>query len=164
MKGIAISTIALFVIAIVSITILIAFFSSNLRPALRKGYCSIMLSLLGFLPIPEHLRPSLPPYCKPIESQKMVVIESSIPQRIAFEIASHVLACWKMTGEIGVTEDTYCYELVIRRLDGSVSKDDVMAELPSEYKDIVLWSAGTISTPKSLGIYYNQSEGKVVVE
>ena len=164
MKGIALSTIALFIIAIVSITILIAFFSSNLQPALRKGYCSIMLSLLGFLPIPEHSKPPLPPYCKPVESQRIVVIESSVPERIAFEIASHALACWKMTGEVGVSEDMYCYELVIKRLDGSVSEEEVLTELPSEYRDVILWNAGTITMPKSLGVYYNQSEGKVVIE
>ncbi len=81
-----------------------------------------------------------------------------VAMKIALECVS------RLEEEIGVSEDTYCYELVIKRLDGSVSEKEVLAELPSEYRDVILWNAGTITIPKSLGVYYNQSEGKVVIE
>ncbi|MEM7814682.1 MAG: hypothetical protein QXK48_03895 [Candidatus Aenigmatarchaeota archaeon] len=163
MKGIALSTIALFLIAIVSITVLISFVGINVPNALKEGYCSMVQGLAGFLPLPEAFKPSLPSFCKPSIAQNLVYIESSEPERISFEIASYVMACWEMTGKINVGQNTNCYEIVIKRIEGKVDENSVRSQLPGNYKQLMEWRAGEIITSKSIGIFYNSTSKLVVV-
>jgi hypothetical protein len=164
MKGIALSTIALFIIALVSIILLITFVGVNMSPAIKKGYCDMIRGFTGLLPLPEHMKTPLPAFC--IETttyQKVVTIEAEDPNEIAYEIAAHSLACWKITGEINVGQDTNCFELVLKRISGEVTKDKVISNLPSGYKNIIDWQAGSITTEKSIGIYYNATSKLIVV-
>jgi len=164
MKGIALSTIALFLIAIVSITVLISFVGVNIPRILKEGYCSIVQGLVGFLPLPESYKPSLPPFCKPFSVfQQLVYIESSQPARISFDTASYVMACWERTGRINMGQNTNCYEVVIKRIDGTVNEASVKSQLPENYKNLMSWQAGEITTPKSIGIFYNATQKLIVV-
>jgi hypothetical protein len=164
MKGIALSTIALFIIAIVSIILLIIFVGVNLSPAIKKGYCDFLRGFAGLLPLPEHMKPSLPPFCAGAEVyQQVIYIETNDPNRIAYEIAAHSLACWKATGEVNVGQNINCYELVLKRISGSVESTDVIGNLPAGYENIIDWQAGSITTPKSIGIYYDATSKLIVV-
>ncbi|MEM5853189.1 MAG: hypothetical protein QW228_02310 [Candidatus Aenigmatarchaeota archaeon] len=163
MKGIAISTIALFLIAIASIVVLISFVGTNLPAALKELYCSLFQGIAGFLPLPEYMKSSPPSFCKSTQIQKVFYIEASDPERISFEIASHVLACWEITGKIGVDQNTNCYEIVIKRINGIVDEDSVKSNLPKDYKGIMKWEAGEITTPKSIGIFYNSTSKLITV-
>ena len=164
MKGIALSTIALFLIAIVSIVVLISFIGGNMPQALKSGYCSMIRGLIGLLPLPESLKPSLPLYCEPFSVvQQMYYTESSNPDRISFDIAAYVMACWEKTGSINMGQDTNCYEIVIKRIDGIVNGDIIKSQLPEKYKGILGWQAGDVATPKSIGIFYNATQKLIVV-
>ncbi len=163
MKGIALETIALFFIAIVSIVLLISFMGFNVPKALREGYCYIARGLLGFLPLPEHAKPSLPHFCKETIYQQLIYIESELADRISYEIASYVMACWEKTGRIGMAQNANCFEIVIRRVNGVVNENSVKANLPERYRDLMSWRAGEIDRPKSLGIIYDAGQKLVVV-
>jgi hypothetical protein len=158
MKAIALETIAFFLIAIVSIMVLISFVGVNIPQALKQGYCSLVQGFLGFLPLPESLKPSLPAFCKQQALQQTVYIETELPERISFEIAAYVIACWEKTGRINLGQNSYCYEVVIKRISGTVNETTVKEQIPENYKDILNWQAGDITTPKSIGIYYNATE------
>lgn len=164
MKGIALSTIALFLIAIISITVLISFVGVNIPEALKSGYCSMVQGFVGLLPMPESSKPSLPLFCKPSSAiQQVVYIESSLPDRISFDVASYILACWERTGKLNVGQDTNCYEIVIKGIDGVINETTVKSQLPTAYKDKIDWQAGDVSTPKSLGVFYNSTQKLIVV-
>jgi hypothetical protein len=158
MKAIALETIAFFLIAIVSIMVLISFVGINIPQALKQGYCSLAQGFLGFLPLPESLKPSLPTFCKQQAVQQTVYIEAELPERISFEIAAYTIACWEKTGKINLGQNSYCYEVVIKRISGIVNESTVKDQMPDNYKNILNWQAGEISSPKSIGIYYNSTE------
>jgi hypothetical protein len=158
MKAIALETIAFFLIAIVSIMVLISFVGINIPQALKQGYCSLAQGLLGFLPLPESLKPSLPAFCKQQAVQQTVYIEAELPERISFEIAAYTIACWEKTGKINLGQNSYCYEVVIKRISGIVNESTVKDQMPDNYKNILNWQAGEISSPKTIGIYYNSTE------
>lgn len=164
MKGIALSVIALFILAIVSIIILILFVGTNLSPAMKKGYCDIVRGFTGLLPLPEQSKPPLPSFCMETSTpQRTYTIEAGDPDKIAYEIAAYSLACWKITGEINVGQNTNCFELILKKVNGDVTKEKVLANLPEEYRNKTDWQAGVISTAKSIGIYYNATNKSIVV-
>jgi hypothetical protein len=163
MRGIAISTVALFIIAIFVVVLLIIFIGSNFSPALRNAYCSFLRGLRGFLPLPESLKPGLPAYCQQELYPQTYYIESDQPERIAYEVASYVLACWEITGKVDLKTNRTCSEVVVKRIVGSFDKSLVIDKLPDNYKDILDWRAGVIDRPKSLGILYEYPTKKVVV-
>jgi hypothetical protein len=163
MRGIAISTVALFIIAIFAVILLIIFIGSNFSPALRNAYCSLIIGLRGFLPLPESLKPGLPAYCKEEVYPQTYYIESNQPERIAYEVASYVLACWEVTGKVDLKVNRTCSEVVVKRIEGSFDGSLVKGELPDNYKDILEWRAGIIDRPKSLGVLYEYPTKKVVV-
>ena len=158
MKGIVLSTVAYMILAIVAITLLITLIGIRISPALRKAYCSAFQGVTSILPLPEYMKPPLPQYCV---SDNNVVIETielktNIPEKIAFEIASHVAACWQKTGIANFGRDQLCYEIVISGVNGQVTEDDVKTLLEKEgYKNILSWKAGLISGPKSIAINYD---------
>lgn len=164
MKGIVLATIALFIIAIVGIIILITFVAVNLSPAVKNGYCDIVRGFSGLLPLPEYMKPSLPSFCvSGVTYQQVITLETGDPDSIAYEIAAESLACWKTTGEINIGQNANCYELVLKRVNSAVTEQMVIANLPTDYKDIIDWQAGSITTPKSIGIYYNATSKLIVV-
>lgn len=163
MKGIAISTLAFFLITIVSISLLVLYVGLQLSPMLRKAYCSFVMGLTSFLPLPEHLKPSIPAFCKvEPEGIKTVIIESGDPDYISRRIAAYVLACWEVTGKVNLGQDRNCYEIVLKNLQSPISEDDVKDNLPSGYEDVMDWKA-EITQPKSIGIYYNSTNSKIMV-
>jgi hypothetical protein len=162
MKAIALSTIALFIITIVSVMLLISFVGGQLPPALKKGYCSTLKGLVGLLPLPESMKPSLPSYCSGNGGTPVVIIETGNPDKIAYEIAARALACWEQTGKIGSGQDRNCYEIVLKRVEGEVTEEMVVSYMKN-YENIIDWKIGSISEPKSVGIYYNAEEKKIGV-
>jgi hypothetical protein len=163
MKGIALETIAVFLIAVVSITLLISFIGVNIPQALKAGYCSLFQGLLGFLPLPEASKPSLPSFCKQSSSQQLVYTESELPDRISFDLAAYIIACWEKTGRINLGQNMNCYEVVIKRISGTINETTVKEKMPDNYKNILNWKAGEVNSPKSLGIYYNSTEKSITV-
>jgi hypothetical protein len=137
---------------------LISFVGLNIPQALQQGYCSLAQGFIGFLPLPESLKPSLPSFCKKQPAQQTAYIEAELPDRISFEIAAYTIACWEKTGKINLGQNYYCYEVVIKRIKGIVNETTVKEQIPNDYKDILNWQAGEISSPKSIGIYFNATE------
>lgn len=165
MKGIAISTLFLFILAMVSIVLLISFIGVTVSPAIRKGYCDILRGFTGLLPLPEYAKPALPSYCTAATTnyQQVVIIEGDDPDKIASDIAAYSLACWKTTGEINLGQDSSCYELDLKRVSGQVTKENVTAKLDTDYKNKIDWQTGTITAPKAIGIYYNSTSKLIMV-
>lgn len=164
MKGIAISTLFSFVLAVVSIIILILFIGTNVSPTVKKSYCDFLRGFGGLLPLPEYAKPSLPSYCTAAAKYtQVIVIETENSDKIAYEIAAHSLACWKTTGEMNVGQNSNCYELILKGVSDQVTKEKVIANLDEDYKGKIDWQAGIITTPKSIGIYYNSTSKLIVV-
>jgi len=163
MKGIALSTIAYILIAIVSVSLLITYIGLNFSPLIRKAYCSFLLGLTSFLPLPESLQPSIPSFCKVEPSAQVIEIESGDVSFISQKIAAYSLACWEITGEVNLGNDRNCYELVLKRVNGVVKEENVTSFLPQGYENIIDWKIGDITSPKSVGIYYNSTSNKIEV-
>lgn len=69
-----------------------------------------------------------------------------------------------MTGEIGSKLDKICFELRLKRLDGTLTEDLVKQELEKvDYASILDWKAGTITSPTTLAIYFNASNNLIGV-
>lgn len=78
MKGFEISLFAYFLIAIVSISLLIIYIGTNTPQSLKGVYCSFSLGLSGILPFPESMKPPIPSYCKGgVNPETVVTLESS---------------------------------------------------------------------------------------
>lgn len=163
MKGIALNTIAYILIAIVAISLLIGYVGLQLSPSLRKVYCNFLLGLNSFLPLPSALKPSLPDFCEISQVFQTVTIESGDVNYISRKIAEYSLACWSITAKIELETDKTCYEIVLKRIDGKVMKDNVTYQLPPDYRDIIDWKVGDIELPKSIGIYYNATSKLIEV-
>ncbi|MGC8812427.1 MAG: hypothetical protein ACP5O8_02460 [Candidatus Aenigmatarchaeota archaeon] len=160
MKGIALSTIAYILIAI---SALITYIGLQLSPSLRKVYCNFLSGLNSFLPLPPSLKPPLPDFCEINLTFQTVVIESGDVNYISRKIAEYSLACWSTTAKVELETDKACYEIVLKRLDGKVMKDNVTYQLPPDYRDIIDWKVGDIEMPKSIGIYYNATSKLIEV-
>ncbi len=166
MKGIALSTIAYMILAIVAISLLIALIGTRIKPALSKAYCSVFQGVTSILPLPSHLRPSLPVYCSSEISVNLETIElnTNIPEKISFEIATHVAACWQKTGAANFGRNQLCYEMIISGVNGEVLESSVKTLLDNQgYSNILLWKTGVISGPKSIAIRYNADAKKIEV-
>lgn len=163
MKALVLSTIAFIVIAVISIILLVALISDQFKNSLIKLYCSISISAINILPIPESQKPPKPIFCFTTpQVYRQVVIERANPDAVAFEIASYSLACWKTTGEINIQNDRLCYELIIKRLNGPVTKDMVISNLPTNYQKIITWKS-EIDQPKSIAIFYDSDTNLIEV-
>jgi hypothetical protein len=166
MRGLALTTIAYFILAIVTIVLIIALISNRISPAIRKAYCSVIRGLRAFLPLPSHMKPDMPIYCESTGSvsPKTIEVEATIPDRIAFQIASYVLACWEQTGKFNMGQNNICYELIIGRVDGEVNKDMVNQTLVEEgYPNLLEWKLDKIIVAKSIGVSYNSTSKKIEV-
>jgi len=168
MKGLTLEMMAYFVIALIGIIILFMFVTGRLSPAMRNAYCKILAGISGLLPIPKHLKPSLPSYCIPGKVvMEECIIRSRDPDAIAFQIASRVIACWKKTAEIDVGQDRLCYECYIEYgVDGVVTETMVtnyLREYSSNYENIMSWKVGDITERMSVGIKYNANSKRVEV-
>jgi len=168
MKGITIAAIGYFIIAFVTVILIISLIGTKISPAVRKFYCSFSRGLRGILPLPEHMKPTLPSYCR-LDGNggfQTVIIEDRDPEDIEFKIAAYCLACWERTGRLNKGQDTVCYELVLRRTPLSdVTKDGVNQTLVDEgYPRILDWKTDdTISSTRSIGISYNSTSKKIEV-
>ncbi|MEM2175674.1 MAG: hypothetical protein QXS48_01550 [Candidatus Aenigmatarchaeota archaeon] len=163
MKGIALSTIAYILIAIVAISLLITYIGLQLSPSLRKVYCDFLFGLNSFLPLPSALKPSLPAFCETPQIFPTITIESGDVNYISRKIAEYSLACWSTTAKVELETDKICYEIVLKKLDDKVMKDNVTSQLPPDYRDIIDWKVGIIEMPKSVGIYYNATSKLIEV-
>lgn len=168
-KGIALEMIAYVTIALVGLILVFMLIGSKISPAVRNINCKIMLGLRGLLPLPKYLKPPLPAYCSETIDVVMeeCIIYSKNPERVAFELAAHVLACWEKTGKINLGQDKLCYECYIQYgVDGSVSENmvkDDLKEYGTGYENILDWKAGSISTKTSVGIRYNSTSKLIEV-
>lgn len=166
MKGIALSTVAYMILAIVAISLLIMLIGIRVSPTLRKAYCSSIQGINSVLPLPSNLKPSLPIYCASDVSiiSETIELNTNIPEKISFEIASHVAACWQKTGAANFARSQLCYEIIIYGVNGMVTENSVRSILEKEnYQDILLWKVGDISSAKSIAIMYNPGVKKIEV-
>jgi len=165
MRGMAISIMVYFVIAIVSISLLMIYMGTNVPQSLRGLYCSFSLGISGILPLPESMRISVPQYCKsgvtPVETT--YTIESSDPQFISKKIAQYVVSCWEISGNVNVGKSKSCFEIIIKNIKGEVTEGSVKSFLPDQYKNVMWWRIGTIKDPKSVGIGYDANTRTIEV-
>ena len=168
MKGITIATIGYLIIAFVTIILIITLIGTKISPAVRKFYCSFSRGLIGILPLPEHMKPPLPSYCRLNGNGQfqVVIIENRDSEDIEFKIAAYCLACWETTERLNKGEDTICYELVLKRNPSdAISKDKINQTLVDEgYPRILDWRTDdTINSKRSIGIIYNADSKKIEV-
>jgi len=168
MKGITIAAIGYFIIAFVTIILIIGLIGTKFSPAIRNFYCSFSRGLRGILPLPEHMKPPLPSYCRLDGNGEFqtVIIEDRYPEDIEFKIAAYCLACWERTGRLNKGQSIICYELVLKRTPlGDVMKDNVNQTLVDEgYPTILEWKTGSIiNSARSIGISYNADSKKIEV-
>lgn len=165
MKGIALSTVAYMILAIVAISLLIMLVGIRISPALRKAYCSSIRGISSILPLPQHLKPSQPVYCETnaVKLEK-IKLNTNIPEEISFKIASYVAACWEKTGVANIGRDQICYEIDITGVNGEVSESSVKTLLERQnYQNMLTWKTGSISSPKSIAIMYDGDSKKIEV-
>jgi hypothetical protein len=103
MKGLALESIAYIVLALVSIFLIIGLVTGRLGPAAKSAYCKFLRGVKSILPMPSHLKTTMPVYCAQdgnsgIESHEIVFRE---PERVAYELAAYSLfkfqlpvGCW----------------------------------------------------------------------
>lgn len=159
MKGITIAAIGYFIIAFVTIILIIGLIGTKISPAIRNFYCSFLRGLSGILPLPEHMKPSLPSYCRSvIVNFETVIIEKINPKEIEFQIAAYCLACWESKGRPN-------YELVLKRTPlGEVTEDGVMEELAEvNFYDIIWKTDEKITSMRSISISYNPDSKQIEV-
>jgi hypothetical protein len=166
MKGLALESIAYIVLALVSIFLIIGLVTGRLGPAAKSAYCKFLRGVKSILPMPSHLKTTMPVYCAQdgnsgIESHEIVFRE---PERVAYELAAYSIACWEKTGKINVGRDTICYEISISNIEGSIDESTLSQVLiDSGYSNFNFqWDAGTIDSPKVLSISYLAS-GKTIL-
>ncbi len=169
MKGLALETIAYFIIALVTIILLLTLIGTKLSPAIRNAYCSFVRGLRGLLPIPSYMKPPLPSYCTPESTSfKTEIIESNqaVPY-VRDHLAAYIIACWETTGKLNVGQDKICYEVVLRNnLDVPLTQADVSSVLTQENynpENILTWKADTIQEKGSIAISYNSTSKKIEV-
>jgi len=167
MKGITLAAIGYFIIAFVTIILIIGIIGTKVSPSIKNFYCSFSRGLRGILPLPEHMKPGLPSYCRFDGNGGIVVviIEDRDPDIIEYKIAAYCLACWEITGELNKGQDKICYELVLRRDPwDEVKEGDVIKELEKEKFDDIEWKTDdTIISTRSIGIRYNAESKKIEV-
>jgi len=162
MKGLALETIAYFIIALVTIIIILTLIGTKLSPAIRNAYCSFVRGL-------RNLLPPLPSYCIPESTPfKTEIIESNqaVPY-VRDHLAAYIIACWETTRKLNVGQDKICYEVVLRNnLDIPLTQADVSSVLTQENynpENILTWKADTIQEKGSIAISYNSTSKKIEV-
>lgn len=164
-KGIALSTIAYMLLAVATIIIILTLIGDKIFPSIKGIYCSISQGVRSVLPLPSAMKTDVPSYCQ--QKDKPVYIETidlktRQPDSIAFNIASYSLACWEKTGKLNVGRNTICYELIVKGIDGEVTKDMVKSALSPDDK-ILAWKLDKINGPMSIGIAYNSTSKMIEV-
>ncbi|MEM4368325.1 MAG: hypothetical protein QXO21_04895, partial [Candidatus Anstonellales archaeon] len=129
MKGIALSTLAYIILAIISIMVILLLLGNKIYPSIQDTYCKILIGVKSILPLPEHMKTDSPMFCIKEEKKQVTTKEiySGDPDRIAFEIASYVLACWEEASK--VNENTLCYEIILKSLNGTITENMVRDKL-----------------------------------
>jgi len=159
-KGIALSTIAYMILALITIIVIISLIGNRIYPTMKDAYCKILSGIRGILPLPSTLKTDVPEFCKKDIDQRIetVYIESSNPERIAFNLAAYIEACWEKTGNLGVGENQLCYEVVIKEINGEVDRDLIAkyTQKPFEFSKV-------INKPTSIAIIYNSADKKIEV-
>jgi hypothetical protein len=168
MKGIALETIAYFMIALVTIILIFSLVGTKITPAIKNAYCNFVRGIRLILPLPNYMRPPLPTYCEKNATVYLEtkLIETDVPDRIEFMIASYVIACWEKTGKLEVGQNTLCYELIMKRKPtGDVERTNIENLVNKEYSGIMEWkfSVDRIVDATSIGITYNSTNMKIEV-
>lgn len=165
-KGIALSTLAYMILALITLVLLISLIGDKIYSAMKDVYCSILKGVRLVLPLPAHLKTDVPEFCKKetATSIKVVELETQNAERIAFNIAAYIAACWELTGKAEVGEDRLCYEIIIKKVDGEVTADDVSRVLADNGQNIpFIWRCDTIDRATTIAIKYNSAENKIEV-
>ncbi|MBU5688678.1 MAG: hypothetical protein KQA41_00405 [Candidatus Aenigmarchaeota archaeon] len=158
MKGIALSTLAYIILALISLIVVLSLIGNKIYPSLQDAYCKILIGVKSVLPLPTHMKTDLPMFCNKEDNENKILTEeiyTGDPDRIAFAIASYILACWEKASKID--DNILCYEIVLKNLDGIVTEDMIKEKL-GDYSSILKWNVGDIQQPKSIGIFYNAEE------
>jgi len=167
MKGIALETIAYFMIALATIVLIFSLIGTKITPAIRNAYCSFVRGIRLIMPLPSYMRPPLPTYCEKNVTVYLETkfIESDDPGRIEFLIASYVIACWERTGKLEVGQNILCYEIVMKNPPrGPVSSGNVATYVDDVYQNIMNWRTDDpINQAKSIGITYDSTNKEIEV-
>lgn len=123
MKGLALTTIAIILIAVAGLGIFLSFFSGPFSQMLTDTFCFFNNHV--FFVLGANLAPQL---CKPIECRgERVVLEPLSSEDLVKDIAAYSLMCWNQKGpECG--NMSMCYDLVLRK-NPLKSQDDVITEI-----------------------------------
>jgi hypothetical protein len=154
-KGIALSTIAYMILAIVTIIVIISLIGDRIYPSMKRAYCDILKGVRAIFPLPNQLKTDAPSFCMEEEMTKIetIEIETKNPERIAFNMAAYITACWEKTGKIDIGQETICYELVVKGINGEVNED-----LIRSYASVPFVMQSSIDRPTSVAIKYNPEQ------
>ncbi|OGI15079.1 hypothetical protein A3K63_03800 [Candidatus Micrarchaeota archaeon RBG_16_49_10] len=167
MKGLALESIAYMILALVSIALIIMIVTGRLGPAAKSAYCNFLKGLKSLLPLPAHMRTSMPAYCtQEVAGIEPVVINSRDSAAISRDLAAYIAACWAKTGKVNMGKDFLCYEVTIKYVDSQVTEDSVLQVLVDEgFPNFpLLWLAGNIDSPKVLSVGYEADIQRIVVQ
>ena len=166
MKGMAFQLIAEIIIGVASLIVLMMLFTP-LPQAMGEGYCYMHNGFVAIIPFPEHMRPNPPSFCGTREMkgfERAYIRETSI-ELVSRRIASYALACLKVSGDATQDKDIVCYEIYLDEVSGTVTGQDVINEVPQEYRSKIEWKMpGGAGTNSVLAVHYVSSDGKVVIE
>jgi len=158
MKGIALSTIAYMILALVTIIVVISLIGDKIYPSMKKAYCSILKGVRVVFPLPSQLKTDVPSFCAEEEDRRIESVEivSKDPERIAFNLAAYITACWERTGKMNVGQDVLCYEVIIKDVNGVVDEDMIKS-----HTNVRLKMENVIDKSTTVAIKYN-SQQKII--
>lgn len=153
------------ILAIITLVILLSLIGNKIYPALKETYCAIIRGMRMILPLPTELKTDVPNFCKKEtqDAMKVVELETQDPEKIAFNVAAYIAACWEITGKVKIGQDKLCYELIIKKINAPVTESMVRRYLSENQQNVPLMWSQDIEKPKSIAIKYNSQEDKIEV-
>ncbi|MCD6403405.1 MAG: hypothetical protein J7K98_03685, partial [Candidatus Aenigmarchaeota archaeon] len=133
MKGLALNTIGVLVIAMVSVLLLLSLVSGTLKDAANWLYCKVYIKLLGFFQGQE--LGSIPEVCKIFylkNQAKEVEIKEGDNTIFSRKLLALIIACWKEAEIKGLYEDHPCYQIRIKTRVEDVTEKNVSDILINE--------------------------------
>ncbi len=165
MRGMTFTLLAEIIIGVASLLVLLLLFTP-LSQSLQDGYCYMYNGFVAIIPFPEESRPVPPAFCQTREMKtfERVNIKDSNVKSVSVRIASYALACWKISGDGTEDEDIVCFEIYLDEVSGQVTGNDVLNEIPIEYRDNFIWRGDSVGSRSILAVHYDYEEGKVIIE
>jgi len=129
-KGLALHTIAAFIIAIIGVSVFLLLVSGNMQEAINTIYCKTYLWIANSIPFAE--TPTIPEICTPkkyLASERINERDNKVVSRILLALT---ISCWKQAEILRKEEDFGCYEVKISNKVENVTEANLSTVLIEE--------------------------------